>query len=67
MPKWLTPTLMWGGLALAVIFAIGLLVVDTATTTAPVTLYWVVLVVGVVAAIVGFVLSKRQPKGGAES
>lgn len=71
MPNWLIPTLKWGGTVVAVVFAIALVVAsgqpDTpaegaaeATSTAPVALYWVLLVVGVIAAVGGFVLGGRQ-------
>ncbi len=79
MPSWLTPVLQWGGLALAVVSAAALIYVlgimepaaegeGTADQiTAPVPVYWVLLVIGVVGAVVGFVLGRRQPTGGAES
>ncbi len=67
MPNWLTPALKWGGIALAVVFAIAVYYVNASApireggeTTAPVALYWVLLVVGVVAAIAGFVLDRRK-------
>ena len=61
MPSWLTPVLQWGGLALAIVSAAALI------NAAPVTLYWVLLVIGVVGAVIGFVLGRRKPTGGAES
>ncbi len=61
MPSWLTPVLQWGGLALAIVSAAALI------KAAPVTLYWVLLVIGVVGAVIGFVLDRRSPTGGAES
>ena len=71
MPNWLIPTLKWGGIVVAVAFAIVLVVVsgqpDTpaegaadAASTAPVVLSWILLIVGVVAAVAGFVLGGRQ-------
>ena len=70
MPNWLIPTLKWGGIVVAVASAIALFVSgqpDTpaegaaeAASTAPVVLYWVLLVVGVIAAVAGFVLASRQ-------
>ncbi len=79
MPSWLTPVLQWGGLALAILSAAALIYVlgimepaaegevTADQITAPVPVYWVLLVVGVVGAVVGFVLGRRQPTGGAES
>ncbi len=73
VPKWLIQLLKWGGIALAVIFAIALYIVETSTpeagaaageTAAPIQLYWILLVVGVVAAIVGFVMERRKPAAG---
>ncbi len=67
MPNWLTPALTWGGIALAAVFAIAVILTETSgpireggETSAPVALYWVLLVVGVVAAIAGFVLDRRK-------
>ena len=67
MPNWLTPALKWGGIALAVVSAIAVILTDTSgpipegdEISAPVTLYWVLLVVGVVVAIAGFVLDRRK-------
>jgi hypothetical protein len=69
MPTWLVPTLMWGGIALAVVAAIAILYVQfiaapappeatAAADEAPMTLYWILLLVGVVAAVAGFVLQR---------
>ena len=71
MPDWLIPTLKWGGIVVAVAFAIALVVVsgqsgtpaegaEEVASTAPVVLYWILLIVGVVAAVAGFVLGGRQ-------
>ncbi len=70
MPNWLTPALKWGGIALAVIFATAVIYMETIApipeggeTSAPVVLYWVFVVIGVVAAIVGFVLDRQKAHG----
>jgi hypothetical protein len=71
MPTWLVPTLKWGGIALAIISAIAIIYVQyiaaaptpeagAATDEAPVTLYWVLLVVGIVATIAGFTMDRRK-------
>jgi uncharacterized membrane protein len=70
MPTWLVPTLKWGGIALAVLAGIAIIYVQfiaapapaeatAATDEAPMTLYWILLLVGVVAAIAGFVIERR--------
>ncbi len=73
MPTWLILVLQWGGLALAVLSAAALIYVlgimepaaeaDAAAeqVIAPITMYWVLLVIGVVGAVVGFVLGRRKP------
>jgi hypothetical protein len=67
MPDWLIAVLKWGGYALAVVFAVAVFYTEIMATapeggetSAPVALYWVLLVVGVVAAIAGFVLGRRK-------
>ncbi len=69
MPSWLTPLLQWGGIALAIVFAAALIWLetfapsdgtDTIASSAPTTLYWVFLVIGVVAAIAGYYLSRNK-------
>jgi UDP-N-acetylmuramyl pentapeptide phosphotransferase/UDP-N-acetylglucosamine-1-phosphate transferase len=70
MPTWLTPLLKWGGILVAIVFAATLIWIwqtapgpeagAEAARDAPVTLYWVLLVVGVIAAIVGFALDRRK-------
>jgi hypothetical protein len=71
MPTWLVPTLKWGGIALAIISAIAIIYVQyiaaaptpeagAATDEAPVTLYWVLLLVGIVATIAGFAMDRRR-------
>ena len=76
MPSWLILVLQWGGLALAVLSAAALIYflgipgimepvaggeATAEQLTAPVTMYWVLLVIGVVGAVVGFVLGRRKP------
>jgi hypothetical protein len=71
MPTWLVPTLKWGGIVLAIIAAIAIIYVrymaagpapeaGAAPSEAPMTLYWILLAIGVVAAIAGFVLERRK-------
>jgi mannose/fructose/N-acetylgalactosamine-specific phosphotransferase system component IIC len=71
LPTWLTPVLRWGGLALAVLMAAILIVVKFLTkapeagampelSAAPEWLYWVLVVVGVIAAAVGFSVAQRK-------
>ncbi len=67
MPNWLIPLLKWGGIALAGVFAIAVIYMEIIVPipegdeiSAPVALYWALLVVGVVAAIAGFVLDRRK-------
>ena len=70
-PSWLLLILRWGGAALAVVSAVALTYVELLAPTpeaaavpsaAPVILYWVLLVIGAAAAIVGFAVGK--PKTG---
>jgi hypothetical protein len=71
MPSWLVLTLKWGGIALAIIAVIAIIYVQfiaalappeatAATDEAPMTLYWIMLLVGVAAAIAGFVIGRRS-------
>ncbi len=71
MPAWLIPTLKWGGIILAIISAIALIYVQMAApapapetgeamSEAPVMLYWILLVIGVVGAVAGFVMDRRR-------
>ena len=71
MPTWLVATLKWGGIALAIVSAIAIIYVQyiaaaptpeagAATDEAPMTLYWVLLVIGVAAAIAGFALGRPK-------
>ncbi len=76
MPSWLVLVLQWGGLALAVLSAVALIYVlgipgimepvaeaeaAAEQVTAPVTLYWVLLVIGAVCAVGGFFMGRRKP------
>ena len=79
MPRWFVSLLQWGGLALAILSAAALIYVlgimepageavgTPEQTTAPVTVYWVLLVIGVVCAVVGSVLARRKPTGGQQN
>jgi hypothetical protein len=71
MPTWLVPTLKWGGIVLAIIAAIAIIYVryiaagpaaeaGAAPSEAPMALYWILLAIGVVAAIAGFALERRK-------
>ncbi len=69
IPSWLNPLLQWGGIALAIVFAAALIWVenfappdgsDAIASAAPTELYWVLLVIGVVAAIAGFYLARNE-------
>jgi hypothetical protein len=70
MPTWLVPTLKWGGIGLAIIALIAIIYVQfiaasappeatEAFDEAPMALYWIMLLVGVAAAIAGFVIGRR--------
>ncbi len=66
MPSWLTVTLMWGGIAVAIVFAAALIWVEQSApdakgplSAAPVELYWGLFAVGVIVAIIGFTVGKR--------
>ncbi len=65
MPSWLTVTLKWGGIAVAIVFAAALIWVEQsapeaegAASAAPVEVYWILLALGVIAAIIGFTVKK---------
>ena len=71
LPNWLALVLRWGGLALAVLMAATLIVLRVLTkapevgampepSAAPEWLYWVLLVVGIAAAAVGFGVGRRK-------
>jgi hypothetical protein len=70
MPTWLVPALKWGGIGLVIIAVVAIIYVQftaapappeatEATDEAPMTLYWIMLLVGLVAAIAGFVIGRR--------
>ncbi len=74
MPDWIIAVLKWGGIALAAVSIVALVYVqwfaagpapeagaEPMATTAPVTLYVILLIVGVVAAIAGFALGRKKP------
>ncbi len=71
MPSWLVPVLQWGGFALAIVSAAALIYVlgimepaaEGEQITAPVPVYWVLLVIGVAGAFAGFALVRRKPTG----
>ncbi len=75
MPSWLVPVLQGGGFALAIVSAAALIYVlgimepaaEGEQITAPVPVYWVLWVIGVVGAVVGFVLARRRPTGVGQS
>ena len=68
MPTWLVPTLKWGGIGLAIIAAVAILFIAAAPAPeagapsgeAPMALYWILLLIGVVAAVAAFVLERRK-------
>jgi hypothetical protein len=72
MPNWLVLVLRWGGLALAVVMAATLIFLRYAgpapeagatpePTTAPLTLYWILLAIGLIAAAIGFTVRRLKP------
>ncbi len=67
MSKLLSMILTIGGVSVAVVFAVALVWVEIyarppegTESGAPVAVYWVLLAVGIVAAIAGFVLDRRK-------
>ena len=71
MPSWLVPLLQWGGSALAIVSAAALIYVlgimepaaEGEPVMVPVSVYWVLLVIGIIGAVIGFVLARRKPTG----
>ncbi len=73
MPGWLTGLLKWGGYTVTIISVIAVVYVEVVApppegsdSGAPVTLY-VVLIVGGLAAIIGWLLERRQISADSES
>jgi hypothetical protein len=71
MPTWLVPTLKWGGTVLVIIAAVAIIYVRFFAAApapeagappdgAPMALYWILLLIGVVAAVAAFVLERRK-------
>lgn len=67
MPGWLTGVLKWGGIALTILMATALVYLEIFPRTsedeasaAPVMRYWVMLVVGLAAAVIGVVVDRRK-------
>ena len=72
LPNWLMRVLRWGGPALAVVMALTLAYLKISAPTpeagampepsaAPVTLYWILLGVGVIATLAGFTIGRKKP------
>ena len=72
LPNWLMPALRWGGLALALVMAVTLVYLKMLAptpeagampepTAAPLALYWVLLLVGVIAAAIAFYVRRPKP------
>ncbi len=78
MPRWLVLLLRWGGPALVVVFAIPLFVIGPMgphmgtpgvnvvpeTTDAPLLLYWIFVLIGAVAAFVGWLAAGSRSGAG---
>ncbi len=68
MPISLTNVLKWGGSGAAIVFATGLIVeVMGVESGVPVTLVLVLMVAGLAAAILGWLLDRRKGSSGSES
>jgi hypothetical protein len=72
LPNWLMRVLRWGGPALAVVMALTLAYFKISAPTpeagampepsaAPMTLYWILLGVGVIATVAGFTIGRKKP------
>ena len=65
MPGWLTALLMWGGSAVAIISVIAVVyAIIGAAPGAPMTLYVMLIVAGLAAAIIGWLLQRRKGSSG---
>ncbi len=71
MPGWLTGLLKWGGYTVTIISVIAVVYVEVVAPTpeggaseAPVTLYVVLIVGGLAAAIIGWLLERRKGSSG---
>lgn len=67
MPGWAIAVVKWGGVVLTILMATALVYLELFPRTsgdgasaAPVTRYWVMLVVGLAAAVLGFVVDRRK-------
>ncbi len=74
MPGWLTALLKWGGYTVTIISVIAVVYVEIVApppegsdSGAPVALYLVLIVGGLAAAIIGWLLERRQISAGSES
>ena len=71
MPTWLVPTLKRGGIVLVIIAAVAIIYVrffavapapeaGAPSGGAPMALYWILFLIGVVAAVAAYVLERRK-------
>ncbi len=68
MSNWQVLALRWGGVFLAVIFGLGLILVyfvfetpeGEASSSAPQIVYWILLIIGVAGAVAGFVVKPKK-------
>ena len=74
MPGWLTGLLKWGGYTVTIISIIAVVYVEIVApppegsdSGAPVTLYLALIVGGLAAATIGWLLERRQISAGSES
>ncbi len=71
MPGWLTALLKWGGSGVTIVFACAVIYVvmgapppEGGDSGAPMTLYLVLIVAGLAAAIIGWLLERRKGSAG---